>query len=236
MVIEKGGCQNYHLHPMALKIPLLKKHMMIYWHKSRLILICTESQLRETICINWTNIQKTSAWEALPSKVSVLKSLVGWQHSVAQKSITLQYGLHCSMQKSVTLQNAKYISTWWRPEFGPMHTVGSLLISNVGLKTSLADTWTKKFKQIKKYMFPVHTIAVLQIYTCIAKMSFSASSSARSDQAEGWSRRCMLTLEQNVYILRFPELWVTSRISLGVDTVISPWSDTLLQQNAVIPS
>ena len=101
---------------------------------------------------------------------------------------------------------------------------------------SLADKWTKKLKQIKKYLFPVHIIAVLQIGTCMAKMSFSASSSARSDQAEGWSRRCILTLEQNVDILRFPKLEITSRISLGVDTVISPWSDTLLQQNAVIPS
>ena len=37
-------------------------------------------------------------------------------------------------------------------------------------------------------------------------------------------------------INRAPKVPVTSRISLGVDTVISPWSDTLLQQKAVIPS
>ena len=29
MTIEKDGGQNYHLHPKALKIPLLKEHMMI---------------------------------------------------------------------------------------------------------------------------------------------------------------------------------------------------------------
>ena len=35
-MIEKGGCQNYHLHPMALKIPLLKEHIMIHWQLTQI--------------------------------------------------------------------------------------------------------------------------------------------------------------------------------------------------------
>ena len=45
---------------------------------------------------------------------------------------------------------------------------------------------------------------------------------------------CSINYEALNYI--FSLLSITSRISLGVETVMSPLSDTLLQQNAVIPS